>query len=67
MKEKEWRFFPALVVWYDFIETFELSLRGPGLNRENKTDRKRAPGKRSPGKAHGMVFQRRSLGKNSGH
>ena len=39
MKEKEWRFFPALVVWYDFIETFGIELvAGRDYNRENKTD-----------------------------
>jgi putative ABC transport system permease protein len=39
MKEKEWRFFPALVVRYDFIETFGIELlAGRDYNRENKTD-----------------------------
>jgi putative ABC transport system permease protein len=39
MKEKEWRFFPALVVRYDFLETFGIQLvAGRDYNRENKTD-----------------------------
>ena len=39
MKEKEWRFFPALVVRYDFLETFGIKLvAGRDYNRENKTD-----------------------------
>ena len=39
MKEKEWRFFPALVVRYDFLETFGIELMaGRDYNRENKTD-----------------------------
>jgi putative ABC transport system permease protein len=39
MKEKEWRFFPALVVRYDFLETFGIELvAGRDYNRENKTD-----------------------------
>jgi len=39
MKEKEWRFFPALVVRYDFVETFGIKMvAGRDYNRENKTD-----------------------------
>ncbi len=39
MEDDEWRFFPALVVWYDFLETFEIELvAGRDYNRENKTD-----------------------------
>lgn len=39
MKEKEWRFFPALIVKYDFLETFDIDLlAGRDYNRENKTD-----------------------------
>jgi len=39
MKEKEWRFFPALVVRYDFLETFGIDLlAGRDYNRKNKTD-----------------------------
>jgi putative ABC transport system permease protein len=39
MKENEWRFFPALVVWYDFVETFGIKIvAGRDYNRENKTD-----------------------------
>ena len=43
MKEKEWRFFPALVVRYDFLETFRIRLvAGRDYNRENKTDPEKA-------------------------
>lgn len=43
MKEKEWRFFPALVVRYDFVETFGIKLvAGRDYNRENKTDPEKA-------------------------
>jgi putative ABC transport system permease protein len=43
MKEKEWRFFPALVVHYNFIETFGIELvAGRDYNRENKTDPEKA-------------------------
>ncbi|NTV83044.1 MAG: FtsX-like permease family protein [Bacteroidales bacterium] len=43
MKDKEWRFFPALVVRYDFLETFGIELvAGRDYNRENKTDPERA-------------------------
>jgi putative ABC transport system permease protein len=43
MKEKEWRFFPALVVHYDFIQTFGIQLvAGRDYNRENKTDPEKA-------------------------
>ncbi|MCU0369957.1 MAG: ABC transporter permease, partial [Bacteroidales bacterium] len=39
MKDKEWRFFPALVVRYDFLETFGIRLvAGRDYNRENRTD-----------------------------
>jgi len=39
MKDDEWRFFPALVVNYDFLETFGIKLvSGRDYNRENKTD-----------------------------
>lgn len=39
MKDDEWRFFPALVTWYDFLETFRIELvAGRDYNRENKTD-----------------------------
>lgn len=39
LKEDEWRFFPALVVWYDFLETFEIELvAGRDYHRENRTD-----------------------------
>jgi putative ABC transport system permease protein len=39
MEDDEWRFFPALVVWYDFLETFEIELvAGRDYSRENKTD-----------------------------
>jgi putative ABC transport system permease protein len=39
LKEDEWRFFPALVVDYDFLETFEIELvTGRDFDRENKTD-----------------------------
>jgi putative ABC transport system permease protein len=39
MKDKEWRFFPALVVRYDFAETFGIKIvAGRDYNRENKTD-----------------------------
>ena len=39
MKDKEWRFFPALVVRYDFVETFGIKIvAGRDYNRENKTD-----------------------------
>ncbi len=39
LKDKEWRFFPALVVTYDFLKTFEIELvAGRDYNRENKTD-----------------------------
>lgn len=39
MSEKEWRYFPALVVWYDFLETFQIELvAGRDYSRENKTD-----------------------------
>ena len=39
MKDKEWRFFPALVVRYDFSETFGIKIvAGRDYNRENKTD-----------------------------
>jgi putative ABC transport system permease protein len=39
MKEGEWRFFPALIINYDFLETFEIGLvAGRDYNRENKTD-----------------------------
>jgi putative ABC transport system permease protein len=39
MKEKEWRFFPALVVRYDFVETFGIQIvAGRDYNREFKTD-----------------------------
>lgn len=43
MKENEWRFFPALVVRYDFIETFGIKLvAGRDYNRENRTDPEKA-------------------------
>jgi len=43
MKEKEWRFFPALVVRYDFLQTFGIELvAGRDYNRENKTDPEQA-------------------------
>jgi putative ABC transport system permease protein len=43
MKENEWRFFPALVVRYDFLETFGIKLvAGRDYNRENKTDPEKA-------------------------
>jgi putative ABC transport system permease protein len=43
MKEGEWRFFPALVVRYDFLETFGIKLvAGRDYNRENKTDPEKA-------------------------
>jgi len=43
MKEKEWRFFPALVVRYDFAETFGIEIvAGRDYNRENKTDPEKA-------------------------
>ena len=43
MKPGEWRFFPALVVRYDFIETFGIELvAGRDYNRENKTDPEKA-------------------------
>jgi len=39
MKEKELRFLPALVVRYDFLETFGIDLvAGRDYNRKNKTD-----------------------------
>jgi putative ABC transport system permease protein len=39
MKENEWRFFPALVVWYDFLETMGIDIvAGRDYNRKNKTD-----------------------------
>lgn len=39
MQEDEWRFFPALVVDYDFLKTFEIDLvAGRDYNRDNKTD-----------------------------
>jgi len=39
MKEGEWRFFPALVVSYDFVKTFDIEIvAGRDYNRENKTD-----------------------------
>jgi putative ABC transport system permease protein len=39
MKDKEWRFFPALVVRFDFVETFGIKIvAGRDYNRENKTD-----------------------------
>jgi putative ABC transport system permease protein len=39
MKENEWRFFPALVVRFDFAETFGIKIvAGRDYNRENKTD-----------------------------
>lgn len=43
MKPGEWRFFPALVVRYDFLETFGIKLvAGRDYNRENKTDPEKA-------------------------
>lgn len=43
MKEKEWRFFPALVVRYNFLQTFGIELvAGRDYNRENKTDPEQA-------------------------
>lgn len=43
MKEGEWRFFPALVIRYDFLETFGIKLvAGRDYNRENKTDPEKA-------------------------
>jgi len=43
MKENEWRFFPALVIRYDFLETFGIDLvAGRDYNRENKTDPEKA-------------------------
>jgi putative ABC transport system permease protein len=43
MKEGEWRFFPALVVRYDFLETFGIKLvAGRDYNRENRTDPEKA-------------------------
>jgi putative ABC transport system permease protein len=43
MKEDEWRFFPALVVRYDFLETFGIDLvAGRDYNRDNKTDPEKA-------------------------
>lgn len=43
MKPGEWRFFPALVVRYDFIETFGVELvAGRDYNRDNKTDPEKA-------------------------
>jgi putative ABC transport system permease protein len=39
MKENEWRFFPALVVRYDFLKSFGIELvAGRDYNRDNKTD-----------------------------
>lgn len=43
MKENEWRFFPALVIRYDFLETFGIELvAGRDYNRENRTDPEKA-------------------------
>lgn len=37
--EDQWQFYPALVVQYDFLKTFELKLvAGRDYNQENKTD-----------------------------
>jgi putative ABC transport system permease protein len=43
MKDDEWRFFPALVVRYDFVETFGIEIvTGRDYNRDNKTDPEKA-------------------------
>ncbi len=37
--EKEWRFYPALVIMDDFVKTFEIKIvAGRDYNRDNKTD-----------------------------
>jgi putative ABC transport system permease protein len=39
LEDEKWHFYPALVVGYDFLETFGIELvAGRGYNRKNKTD-----------------------------